>query len=325
MDSEHRAVASQLGAPEGPVAGPGGWILNVCSFTRDESWPTRGGDICATHIAAPGRTERLLNTSAGDIEGIPAALAFGPDGALYITDEGHRAILRVGPDGGRSRWADSFEGEPLNGPNDLCFDADGALFFTDPWGSSLENQVGGVYGCAPGAGGLHRIDAGMAFPNGIALRHGRLYVAETLRSCVWAYDIVAPGRAANKRLFCRQPDVADAPVSGPDGMAFDSEGNLFVAHFGSGHVFVYDAGGAEVDRIACGGANPTNVCFGGPDHTTLFMTVDDTGEMVAVDWGAPGETLNFCPTAVPGPHPFAAMMAGGEPLDQPPSRPPNGT
>jgi len=304
--------ASRLCAPEGPVAGPESWMLNVCSFTRDEAWPTRGGDITATNLTAPGRTKRLFNTGTDGTEGIPAALAFGPDGALYVTDEGHRAILRIGPDGTRSRWVDAFEGELLNGPNDLCFDADGSLYFTDPWGSSLENPVGAVYGCDP-LGELHRIDTDMAFPNGVVLRHDSLYVAETLRNCVWVYDITAPGKATNRRLFCRQPAVPDVEVCGPDGMALDADGNLYVTHFGSGHVFVYDGDGAEVGRIACGGAKPTNVCFGGPGHATLFITVDDTGEMVAVESDVAGQRLNFCPTATSGEHPFAAFMAEGEP------------
>ena len=155
----------------------------------------------------------------------------------------------------------------------------------------------------------------MAFPNGIALRDDRLYVAETLRSCVWVYDVTGPGEATSRRLFCRQPPVPDAPVSGPDGMAFDADGNLLVTHFGSGLVFVYDPGGSEVERIPCGGTSPTNVCFGGADHTTLFITVDDTGEIVTVDWGTRGQALNFCPTTVSGAHPFTAMMAAGEPLN----------
>ena len=312
--AEPKPFASQLCAPEGPTAGPGGWILNVCSFTRDEGWPTRGGDVTATHVSAPGRTKRLFNTRADGVEGIPAALAFGPDGALYVTDEGHRAVLRIDPDGARSRWVNSFEGQALNGPNDLCFDAGGSCFFTDPWGSSLENPSGAVYGRAADTGELHRIDGDMAFPNGIAVRGGHLYVAETLRTCVWIYDIVGPGRATNRRLFCRQPPVSGAAVCGPDGMAFDAEGNLLVTHYGSGFVFVYDTGGAEIDRIACAGAAPTNVCFGGADHATLFITVDDTGEMVTVDWGVRGQTLNFCPSAGRGLHPFAAMIAAGEPL-----------
>jgi gluconolactonase len=309
--------ASRLCAPEGPTLAPGGWILNVCSFTRDEAWPTRGGDICATNIAEPGRTKRLFNTSAAGVAGIPAALAFGPDGALYVTDEGHRAVLRFGPDGEQSRWVHSFEGAPLNGPNDLCFDADGSLFFTDPWGSSLDNPVGAVYGYAAGDGRLNRIDSDMGFPNGIALRQGRLYVAETLRHCVWVYDIVDPGQAHHRRLFCSQPPVPTAPVSGPDGIAFDVEGNLLVTHFGSGYVYVYDTAGVEVERIGCGGTSPTNVCFGGPDGATLFITVDDTGRIVTVEPGVRGQTLNFCPSAVSGGHPFAAMMTGGEPLDDP--------
>ena len=315
QQAQPKPFASRLCAPEGPTVGPGGWILNVCSFTRDEAWPTRGGDICATHVDRPGVTHRLFNTTADGVTGIPAALAFGPDGALYVTDEGHRAVLRVGFDGVSARWVDRYRGEPLNGPNDLCFDADGSCYFTDPWGSSLENPIGAVYGRAAGGGELHRIDAGMAFPNGIALRHDRLYVAETLRRCVWVYDVVAPGRAENRRLFCRQPAVPDAAVSGPDGMAFDGDGNLLVTHFGSGHVYVYDPAGAEVDRIPCGGTSPTNVCFGGAEHATLFITVDDTGEIVTVDWGVRGQILGFCPTAVSGPHPFAAMMTTGEPLN----------
>ena len=304
--------ASRLCAPEGPTVAPDGWILNVCSFTRHEAWPTRGGDITATNLKAPGRTKRLFNTGSAGVVGLPAALAFGPDGALYVTDEGHRAVLRVGADGVRSRWVESFEGEPLNGPNDLCFDADGSCYFTDPWGSSLDNPIGAVYGYAAGTGDVHRIDVGLAFPNGIALRQGRLYVAETLRSCVWVYDVTGPGEAENRRLFCRQPPVPEAPVSGPDGMALDSEGNLLVTHFGSGHVYVYDAAGTEVQRIPCGGTSPTNVCFGGADHTTLFITVDDTGEIVTIDWGVRGQTLNFCPSVWHGPHPFAAMMTAGE-------------
>ena len=40
---EPKRFAEKLCAPEGPVIGPDGWLLNVCSFTRDEAWPTREG------------------------------------------------------------------------------------------------------------------------------------------------------------------------------------------------------------------------------------------------------------------------------------------
>lgn len=118
MHTNGRTIASGLCAAEGPVLGPGGWILNVCSFTRPkESWATIGGDIVATHPDEPLQTFRVLNTCTPTITGIPAALAFGLDGCLYATDEGHRAILRIDADGEATHFIDSFAGSPINGPN----------------------------------------------------------------------------------------------------------------------------------------------------------------------------------------------------------------
>ena len=135
-----KLLASGVSAPEGPTLGPNGWILNVCSFSRSENPRVVGGDILATHPDRPGDTRRLFNTSADGVDGIPAALSFGPDGSLYITDEGHRAVLRASDGGVLSVHVRS-----PNGPNDLSFDREGNLWFTDPWGSSVENPIGGVY------------------------------------------------------------------------------------------------------------------------------------------------------------------------------------
>lgn len=300
-------LATQLCAPEGPTAAPSGWILNVCSITRDLSWPTRGGDITATPHDKPGETKVAFTTTTDEIVGIPAALAFGPDGALYVTDEGHRAIVRVDPDGTQTYLVDRYQGEPINGPNDLSFDPDGNLFFTDPWGSTAENPIGNVFGYDWSTGDLHRIDTGMGFPNGIIVREGRVYAAETLKNCVWVYNVTGPGQASNREKFCSQPHISDTPVQGPDGMAFDIEGNLWVSHFGSGHVYVYDADGTEIEKLPVGGQTPTNLCFGGPDHATLFVTVDDLGQLLAFDVGVEGDLINFCPTTRDD-HPWSPML-----------------
>jgi gluconolactonase len=299
--------AEKLCAPEGPVVGPDGWILNVCSFTRDESWPTRGGDITATHVSCPRHTHKVFSTSTADTVGIPAALAFGPDGCLYVTDEGRGAIVRVSPDGEQTDFISCYRRKPINGPNDLFFDPDGNLFFTDPFTSSLANPIGAVYGYEWERGVLHKIADGMAFPNGIVAREDRLYVAETCTNKIWGFDIVGPARAGNKREFCTLPDVAVEGMHGPDGMALDVDGNLYVATYRGDFVHVFDPAGRLADSIASGGTAPTNVCFGGEDFSALFVTLDDLGEIAAIPVGVQGQRLNFCPSQWLN-HPWSKML-----------------
>jgi gluconolactonase len=312
---------------EGPCLGPGGWVLNVCSLDRPEhpEWPTRGGDIVATHPDRP-----LVSTVLANTGGIPVALAFGPDGALFVTDEGRRAIVRFDPAGELAdvltHWPrpDHPAAVRLNGPNDLAFDADGRLYFSDPWTSSPRHPVGGVYGHDPERGVLHQIDTGMWFPNGVVVFGGTLLVAETFRRAIWAYDLRGDGRADNRRLFAELPDVPDAPrpspaeqerlgvdhICGPDGMALDTDGNLYVAHFGSGAVHVLDERGRPVEQLSVPGRCPTNVCFSGLGLDRLVVTLDDTGEVVVLDGVGTGQRLPFCPAAV-GDHPFAARLPAG--------------
>ncbi len=54
------------------------------------------------------------------------------DGRLYACEEGTRRVVRYNSDGSRSVLADHFEGKRLNSPNDLAFDEQGSLWFTDP-------------------------------------------------------------------------------------------------------------------------------------------------------------------------------------------------
>jgi gluconolactonase len=290
----------------------------VCSLDRPDrpDWPTRGGDVVATHLDDPLASHVLFSTG-----GIPVALAFGPDGALHVTDEGRRSIVRVDADGELTDVITHWRGERINGPNDLAFDEAGNLYFSDPWTSSPRNPIGAVYGWSPATGELRRIDAGMWFPNGVVAAYGRLLVAETFRRVVWAYDVDGRGGAGGRRCFCSLPDVDDVPrlppaeqarlgvdhLCGPDGMALDAGGNLYVAHFASSAIFVFDAAGREIDRLAVPGRAPTNVCFVGPDLDQLAVTVDDTGEVVVLELGVSGRRLPFCPSRA-AEHPWAARL-----------------
>src|SRR5829696_3188492 len=92
-----------------------------------------------------GTVSEFFNTG-----GIPAGLAFHRDGSLYVADEGEdiHGVLRVA-DGRATIVVNEFEGQPLNGANDLVFDGNGVFYFSDIWRSSAENPIGGFYRLFP--------------------------------------------------------------------------------------------------------------------------------------------------------------------------------
>ena len=176
------------------------------------------------HRCASKRTGwrgRWLNTG-----GIPAGLAFHRDGTLYIADEGaqHHGVLRLAGTpagaGALTPWVQAYEGQPLNGANDLVFDAQGVLYFSDPWGSSLEKPIGGFYRAFPD-GRLERLDEGLAFPNGVAIDPAgtAVYLAETGPNRVLRYALGGDGSVGERTVFAA---LEGGP--GPDGMAFDVAG-----------------------------------------------------------------------------------------------------
>jgi gluconolactonase len=188
------------------------------------------------------------------------------DGTLYCADEGERirGIIRVSPDGPIHPFVDSFEGKPLNGANDLVFDRIGILYFSDPWGSSLENPIGVA------------LDAD----------ESAVYLAETSRNQILRYELGPDGSVGTPAVFAR---LTDPP--GPDGMAFDAAGNLYVAHHGVGRVDVFDATGRSVDRIRVPGARVTNVAFGGPAFDELVVTECETASVYRTKLGVRGLPL----------------------------------
>ena len=247
--------ADGVDAPEGPAFDRAGNFYHV-------DWTISS---IVKHTPAGVRSE-FYNTG-----GIPAGLAFHPDGSLWVADEGAdiHGLLRIEPDGSNARIVvNSYHGKPLNGANDLVFDRAGAVYFSDPWATSAENPIGGFYRYLPDDQ-LELIDSGLAFPNGVAIRPDEtfVYLAETYRNRILCYEINSDGTLGPREHF------ADTPTpSGPDGMAFDVEGNLYVAHYGLGRVNVFDPSGKLVDGIALPAAGVTNCAFGGPANKTLYIT-----------------------------------------------------
>ena len=267
-------VATGYNSPEGPAFDRHGNLFFV-------NWLTSS----IVRVTPDGSAAEFANTG-----GIPAGLAFHRDGTLYVADEGEQwhGVLKVTPDGTITPWVQSYEGQPLNGANDLVFDRQGVLYFSDPWGSSLEKPIGGFYR-AFADGRLEQIDRGLAFPNGVAVDAAgtAVFLAETLHNRILRYELRPDGSIGGRDEFAR---LAGHP--GPDGMAFDEEGNLYVAHWGEGRVDVFDRSGKEIDQIPTPGRSTTNCAFGPPsDRTTLIITEVESASVYRLRLGVRGQAL----------------------------------
>ena len=317
MNPDLRVIASGLRFPEAPIALPDG------SFLVGDLEPRR-----VARVSADGK----LSTVA-KIDGAPNGMAIGPDGLCYVANNGGIAftdpgdgtvrvarvsrptdykggfIDRVDPDTGRvERLYDRADPSPqgdrsdpvlLSAPNDIVFDAAGGFWFTDTGkGTERESTRGKL--CYALTDGSSCIEAAfpMVMPNGIGLSADEhtLYVAETATARIWAFDLAAPGRI--RRSDFPSPHGGRLVYASPtycafDSLALDGAGNICVAAITDGSVMVISPQGQLLDRVAVPDPSPTNVCFGGPDLRTAYITLGQTGRLVAVPWPRPGLPLNF--------------------------------
>jgi gluconolactonase len=260
-------------SPEGPAFDRDGNLFFV-------NWLTHS----IVKLTPDGIASEFYNTG-----GIPAGLAFHPDGSLYVADEGEdiHGILRISPSGEATILVNSFEGKPLNGANDLVFDKNGVLYFSDPWATSAANPTGGFYRLFPD-GRLEQIDTGLAFPNGVALTAdgSSVILAETYRDRLLRYPIHSDGSVGPAEHW------ADFPTpSGPDGMAFAADGNLYVAHYNGGCVEIFDPSGQHLGAVSIPGANVTNIAFA-PDGETAVVTEVATASLYRVRLNVAGQPLH---------------------------------
>lgn len=249
-----RRFAANIPAPEGPAFDAQGNLFVVCM-----------GDGNILKIGPDGQAHVFCNTG-----GHPNGLAFGPDGLLYIAEAGLRAILVADAAGHVTTVATEGDGVPFLGPNDLCFDRRGSLYFTDPVGSRDDNRIGRVWHLGPRASRPRIVANGLAFPNGLALTADgtHLYVVNELAHEMLRYAVHDDGSLGTAEHFCpiRQGGI------GGDGMALDIEGHLYVTNYGLGSVDVISPQGELLDMLPAGGLQPTNVAFGGPDMRDLYIT-----------------------------------------------------
>jgi gluconolactonase len=303
-----REIAGGLRFPEGPVV-------------------LADGSILVVEIAA-GRLTRVApdggKTTVAEPGGGPNGAAMGPDGKVYICNNGGfrwNEIPGVGPvpagqaddySGGRIERVDlatgrvetlytECDGHPLKGPNDLVFDAHGGFYFTDP-GKSRPREMdrGAVYYAKADGSLIKPIAFPSVHPNGVGLSPDgcTLYFAETESARLWAMDVVAPGEVKRERWPSVNGGRFLACPGGYrrfDSLAVDSAGNIAVATLIEGGIGVFSPDGELVRQIAMPDPLTTNICFGGPDMRTAYVTLSGSGRLVAFDWERPGLRLHYQP------------------------------
>jgi len=167
----------------------------------------------------------------------------------------------------------NFEGQKLNGPNDLWVDKKGGVYFTDPyyqrdyWQRKKPDMKGCyVYYLPKGKSKAVIVDSLLVQPNGIVGKAdgSTLYVADINDNKTYRYQISADGRLTNRQLFAAQ---------GSDGMTIDREGNIYLAGVG---VTVYNAQGVKLGNIPVPSKWVGNLCFGGRHRNLLLITASES-------------------------------------------------
>jgi gluconolactonase len=282
--------ADDLDRPEGPVALGDGSIVLV-----------EGGRGCVTQISADGGSRRAIATT-----GEPNGLTVDADGVLWVADTGPPALVRLALDGRFERVLTAAGSEPFVYPNDLCFGPDGMLYMTESGITDADLAPGGEFRAdwktVAIDGRVYRIDTrsleveqvagGIRYANGLAFGpDNALYVAETLSGAILRYEWNDGALGASSAFGNVNDPTGPDVFRGPDGMAFDVDGNLYVAVFGQGDVTVLDPRGDVVRRIATSGKQTTNVCFGLGDAEALYVTEYERGHLERFAVGVRGLPL----------------------------------
>ena len=296
-------VAEGFEFPEGPIAmDDGSVILTEIKAQR------------LTRVTPDGKKTTVVETGGG-----PNGAAIGPDGAIWITNNGgafewleNAGMTIPGPTpashaGGMIQRFDlksgtletiyeACEGRRLIGPNDLVFDKQGGFWFTDHGCSTPEGRkFGALYYAKTDGSHISRQRDHIISPNGVGLSPDEkvVYAADTQLGRLWAFDIAEPGVLgppagfAPGRVICNLPGYQLL-----DSLAVEAGGKVCVATIINGGITAFDPDGSiehfPVPDLIC-----TNICFGGPDMMDAWITASATGKLYKARWPRPGLRLNF--------------------------------
>ncbi len=202
---------------------------------------------------------------------------FDLQGNLWTCEHAASRVSRMDLEGNYRVMTDQYQGEELNSPNDILVKSDGSVYFSDP-NFGRRERVGiprsqqlpfqGVYRLEPVDGDLTLLADDFENPNGLCfdLQEKRLFVNDSPRGHIRVFDVNQDGSLGDGGVWA---EVHGSGPGVPDGMKFDSEGNLYCC--GPGGVHIFDAEANKLGWIEMP-EQTANFVWGDADLCSLYLT-----------------------------------------------------
>jgi sugar lactone lactonase YvrE len=163
-------------------------------------------------------------------------------------------------------------------PNASVADGKGGVYVSSSGAFSPAAPATGAVLYLDRARQLVRVAEGIHYANGVAVTQdgATLYVSEHLKRQVLAFDVAGDGSLSGKRVFVRLDDLEAVDPDrgwewGPDGLAVDREGNVYIAEYGAGHLLIVGPDATLKATIDVPEPYITAPALS-PDETRLYIT-----------------------------------------------------
>lgn len=209
----------------------------------------------------------------------PTSVTRAGEGALNVLCHREESLVRISLSGETVKVIDrDSDGLKFRTPNASVNDGKGGVYFSSSGTFGPDTKSEGAVLYLDRDDRLHRVAEGIHYANGVALSPdgGKLYVSEHLSRNVLVYDVAGDGTLSNRKVFVALDDLVGAEPErtwevGPDGLAVDRGGNLFVAEYGGGRFLVIDPAGRLLTTVAVPERYITGLALQ-PDEARVFVT-----------------------------------------------------